>query len=260
MTNLDDELHRLFNDDRLAVPARSDAEQVIVAGVRRVRSRRIAVAAATGALSVVALVAGGVALAGVNRPQTMPPAGVPSLTSTLTSALPTYPPSPAQTPPSSDGSAAGSAPVSPTSKAGTPRAPVGTVLGPDGYGKLKLGMTADQALATHEVAPGADTPGPTYCAPYYLADHGEQPRVQVSPKVGVASIDAFSGMRTPEGIGLGSTMAQVKTAYPNLVIRPNSYSVVVPGNNKAIYRFGFGANGQKVAILMLQHKDYDCGN
>ena len=56
---LDDELHRLFADDRLEVPVRTGAEWALVASARRRRRRQTALAAVGSAMALTALVGGG---------------------------------------------------------------------------------------------------------------------------------------------------------------------------------------------------------
>ncbi len=59
---LDDELHRLFADDRLEVPVRTGAEWALVASARRRRRRQTAVAAVGSAMALTVLVGGGATL------------------------------------------------------------------------------------------------------------------------------------------------------------------------------------------------------
>ncbi|WP_343949016.1 hypothetical protein [Nonomuraea longicatena] len=60
----------------------------------------------------------------------------------------------------------------------------------------------------------------------------------ISKRHGVAMIVAHAGMKTPQGIGLGSSKARLKAAYPGLRKGPGGYPVAdVPGNNKAFYVF-----------------------
>jgi hypothetical protein len=95
--DLEDELTRLFQDERLDVRVAADAEQTVVAGARRVRRRRIALVSAAGVLSVSALAAGAVFLV---RPTPTPTeVGGPQLTITSSTPSP-VPPTTATTGPS----------------------------------------------------------------------------------------------------------------------------------------------------------------
>ncbi|MET1076288.1 MAG: hypothetical protein ABWY11_26835, partial [Umezawaea sp.] len=63
--DLDDELRRLFRDERLDIQVKPGADQAVVTGARKVRRKRMMLASAGGTFAVAALVAGGIALAGV---------------------------------------------------------------------------------------------------------------------------------------------------------------------------------------------------
>ena len=67
-SDLDDELRRLFSDDRLTLPVAEGAAGAVVAGARKRRRHRMAVAAAGGVLAVTGLVFAGAALTGIGRP------------------------------------------------------------------------------------------------------------------------------------------------------------------------------------------------
>ncbi|MEO3801193.1 hypothetical protein ABGA98_14295 [Nonomuraea sp. B1E8] len=54
----------------------------------------------------------------------------------------------------------------------------------------------------------------------------------------MAVIFAPKGVRTPEGIGIGSTTKQVKKAYPRWKTAASGFLLAaVPGNKKAYYAF-----------------------
>ncbi|GLZ41243.1 hypothetical protein [Actinokineospora sp. NBRC 105648] len=92
--NVDQELRRLFADDRLDVPAKAGAAEAVVAGAHRVRRRRVAAGAAGGAVLAALLVTGGVVLAGMGSASQLPPAGpgLPTATPTAqTTIAPTEP-------------------------------------------------------------------------------------------------------------------------------------------------------------------------
>jgi hypothetical protein len=80
-------------------------------------------------------------------------------------------------------------------------------LGPYGYGNLKLGMTATKAKATGKIVhkPVGDS---ARCTGWDLKEnpYGEyRVGVYISKKHGVAMIVAPPGLKTPQGISLGST-------------------------------------------------------
>jgi hypothetical protein len=134
-------------------------------------------------------------------------------------------------------------------------------LGPYGYGAVKLGMSAAKAKATGKVvlkkAAGAGS-----CSGWDLKAHPtgkDSVGLYISKKVGVAVIFAPRGVKTPGGIGLGSTMTQVKKAYPGLKTSPGGIPYVsVPGNPKAYYAF-LHSKG-KVRELAFGLDTQDCVN
>ncbi|MEW1839473.1 hypothetical protein AB0392_16115, partial [Nonomuraea angiospora] len=72
-------------------------------------------------------------------------------------------------------------------------------------------------------------------------------------------IFAAKSVKTPEGIGLGSTMTQIKKAYPGVKTAASGYPYVgVPGNSKAYYSFLLSKG--KVYELALGLNTQDCVN
>jgi hypothetical protein len=144
----------------------------------------------------------------------------------------------------------------------TPPAPPPDILGPQGFGQIKLGMTKSQALATGELVVN-DPSSDEHCTGYDLKAFPTPPEevsVYISPNNGVVAIFATKAMHTPEGIALGSTLAKVKAAYPEVAQEdPNpedpEYLPTVPGNPKAQYRISFENN--KVAGLGIE-QNQDC--
>ena len=152
--------------------------------------------------------------------------------------------------------------VSPSGGGGTPSpaTPAALVLGPDGLGPLKLGMTRSEAEATGMVAAFRNEPNSATCL--WRSQLSGAPAgagtVFYSETLGVATIDAYAGVTTPEGIGIGSSLAAVAQAYPGW--QPNERlgrgHVAVPGNSQAVYRLAY-ADG-KVTELTLQYAHQDC--
>jgi hypothetical protein len=132
-------------------------------------------------------------------------------------------------------------------------------LGPAGFGKVRLGMTAKQAKRTGQVVLKFSANGGS-CSGWDLKAHRtpkESVGLFLSKKRGVAVIFAEKGMKTPRGIGLGSTKKQVRTAYPHYHSVEYGYFIAVPGNKKAIYMVGFAKNG-RVAEMSLALRTQDC--
>lgn len=265
---LDDELRQLFTtDDRLDVPVRPKAEEIIVAGARRVRRRRIVVATASGGLAI-ALVVAGVVLAG-GRPDAMPPAtGMSTTTQPPASTVQVTSLASSTGTAGSTGTATSAATTTSSSESSStistetrnPRQPMLNyeVLGPTGLRTLQLGQSLSDARATGMVGPLINVIGPGGCATYDMTYDGSLAGQLIISDT-VQAISA-APVRTPEGVGRGSTVEQVKAVYPDF--EPPSglgtSTVHVPGNAGAIYRLG--VMGGKVNDVSLQFANIvDCG-
>jgi len=157
------------------------------------------------------------------------------------------------------------APVTSSSPApSSPATPA--VLGPDGFGALKLGMTAEQATATGLVArwpaAGDGCAQNTFLKSATGEATGAEGRVYLNDR-GVQIIEAYPGVRTPEGVGVGTSRAALFKAYPgwrNVADEDpradGRGQVAVPGNSKAVYRI-VTIDG-KVTELALQDENQDC--
>jgi hypothetical protein len=135
-----------------------------------------------------------------------------------------------------------------------------TVLGPDGFGALKLGMTPAQAQATHLVTTTSTAPGQD-CATGRLstAPSGGSPSLFFSPTLGLAAVYAYPGITTPAGIMIGSTLAQVQAAYPTwrgLQGDEGPGYVSAAGTSASQYRIAV-SNGRVIEIA-IQLDDQDC--
>lgn len=138
------------------------------------------------------------------------------------------------------------------------------VLGPNGLGKLKLGMTHDEAAASGALTQFAPDPG-SGCVLLHLAGRPVDPSRgdgYFSHALGIAAIFAPPGVKTPEGIGVGSTIAQVEHAYPTIRYDVGSRQdggprVQVPGNPAAFYEFPVGTDDRvdQISIALYQQ---DC--
>jgi len=238
---------------------------------RLARRRRHQRRQRAGVIAVVALVAAGVPL-GVSltarshaapathrtTPSYLPPA-IASFFPPPATAAPTTPsnevtPSdtPATLPPVATPSASGAPPSSEAHNA--------LVLGPDGLGPLTLGMTRSEAEATGLVEPFLNEPNSDQCLwrSRLIGAPAGTGTVLYSNNFGVATVDAYEGVRTPEGIAIGSSLDAVAQAYPNW--QPSDHIrrgyVPVPGNSQLVYRIAY-ADG-KVTQLTLQYAHQDC--
>jgi hypothetical protein len=167
---------------------------------------------------------------------------------------------------SASGSTATSSPSTPPTTAGAaattpaPPSPTVPVLGPDGFGALKLGMTRDQAVASGAVAPFEFDSDNVTCAPSAAlssAPAGEG-TVFVSGNLGVAAIEAYPGVQTPEGIAIGTPEATVHQTYPGWDFSDHLMRgwAKVPGNDAAYYRIALEDGA--VRELTLQFVNQDC--
>src|SRR5262245_60384457 len=153
-----------------------------------------------------------------------------------------------------------------TASPGTPSATAATtgssrVFGPTGLGGLQLGMTIAQAKQTRLIGPVPSPPAEGCVTAEMLAGQPGQglPGLFFSPTLGLAAIYAYPGVKTLEGIGLGSTLAQVTTVYPSwqgLDGNAGHGWVSVPGSETAVYRIDI-RNGL-VDQLDIQLTAQDC--
>jgi hypothetical protein len=153
---------------------------------------------------------------------------------------------------------------------GTANTGVDLVLGPQGLGRLRLGMTEQEAKATGEsdIRPGWQQNG-SKC---FSATVNEV-TIWFASHHGLAVLSGPDRTRTPEGISGGATVAAVAAAYPAL-LHPEQgtaedqvglfgYVITpVPGNPAALYTFMFNLGGTSPAtarlrLIMLSLRDQD---
>jgi hypothetical protein len=279
---LDDELRRLFADERLTLPVTVDVENAVVAGAKRRRRRRVTAAAASGVVAVAALVfvAASVINVGFGHPtgpgHTIEAAHSPSLTAT---------------------SAASSTSVVDDAD----------VLGPNGAAGVELGMPAARALqlgasrgiksSDKQIVAGcvgytmfvplAVAPNPSGLptttrgdrapvggdqvteAPSLAAPTTTLPVAATKPGVltvvvsiangVVVELGGTSDLHTPEGVAVGAQEKQVLAKYAQLgKLDATSAIAVVPGNPKAYYVFDYDATGTVAAMWLRTADAVDC--
>ena len=155
----------------------------------------------------------------------------------------------------------------PTPTAAVETEPAVPMLGPDGLGALKLGMSRAQAEATGLVGPFRNEPNSDRCL-WRSALTGAPAGKGIvlhSETLGVATIDAYEGVRTPEGIAIGSSFAAVQSAYPDA--EPMFPDFESSGHNGRVYTWARGSSqavyrisfiDATVVQLTLQYANQDC--
>ncbi|MEV0567272.1 hypothetical protein [Dactylosporangium sp. NPDC050588] len=132
------------------------------------------------------------------------------------------------------------------------------VLGPQGYGALRLGMTREQAVATGLLTAFDDSG----CAQAFIKGRpAGQGRVFLSPDRGIAAIQAWPTLSTAEGLRAGMSVTEARGLYPNWTIVDGTLTqgrhfAKVPSNDKAVFRIATVDN--KVADVTLQLANQNC--
>ncbi|GAA3996524.1 hypothetical protein GCM10022247_15600 [Allokutzneria multivorans] len=224
--SLDDELRRMFQDERIDLAPTPVAERAIVAGARRRRRNRRGLAVGAGALVAVFGVVGGMAASGFGHVEKTP-AAQPSTT--------------------------------------TAKQPLPTVLGPNGLGPLQLGMTRKQVHDTGLVSQDVldqQQAAEHRCTTHELLDSSGASfgTVVLSRSAGLAEVLPRNAPRTPEGLRAGMTVEQAGNLYSELrkvVLSAGSGSAQtpVPGNSRAVFTVDF--NNSKVTAISLRFNDND---
>ena len=122
-----------------------------------------------------------------------------------------------------------------------------------GYGPIKLGMTLDEARAAGLTDLTWESTGDDHC----VVDE----TLAISKRYGIVRITLPADAKTSKDIGVGSTFAEVKKAYPNASeYRHDKYGYSFIGwsallNDKVEYAF---LGEQKVVRIKLLARDADC--
>ncbi|MEU5265120.1 hypothetical protein [Amycolatopsis sp. NPDC021455] len=264
---LEQRLRALFADERLDLPPPPDAGTVIVAGARRRRRRRHAVQAVVGVAAAVVAVAGGLTMIRLHAEDgtaVMSADGTGNSVSSPEDLTAGRPPEPSTPGPTSTQSIQVAAPPdSPTSNASRPPAtqkpstlpavPSGPLLAADGFGKLKLGMSA--AEVTAQAVALSDPQGGESCTVYKAQGSGlpATATIAISKAAGLVAVTPDVVAHTSEGIGAGATKDQVLAAYP--AAKFDAGGVVAPASAAAEYHFKLGETGVVLTSLMSVNQD-----
>jgi hypothetical protein len=135
---------------------------------------------------------------------------------------------------------------------------VGTLL-PEGFDGVLLGMTLEEAKAAGAHVISAD-PGACTLITIPSSPSTSGIRAWVSQERGVVGIFGKLGVSTMDGIGFGSTLAEVQTAYPG-TDTSGEYTVLspVPGHDDRQYATQYDEE-DRVVSLVLQLKNPECCN
>ncbi|MEU7480138.1 hypothetical protein AB0A63_29430 [Lentzea sp. NPDC042327] len=265
--NVEDELRRLFKDDeRLDLHVSSRAEETVVRGAQRRRQRR---STAAGAFAVVVLIGAGVGLVQLRHgPVDTDVAG--SALSTSAPSTTTPPPSttvitetitvPADVPPTSGthpgngngNTGSGSTTKSTTGTTTPPRAPEAAA---PVYNKLRLTMTEADALKTEMLVPPKPQPDEA-CKNYAMTSVNDPNAVIISAARGIVRITLPEYAKTSRNIGAGSTVTDLRNAYPTAT--QNGSELVVQMNTSPKWFYVFENDGTTVKTVRMRLADSDC--
>lgn len=288
MNDYDDELRRLLGDDRLALTPRADAVERVVKGAHRRRTARL-VASAAGSLGVVAALAiGSMAVTGqFSAGPTVDPGPADSPTMLLPGpAISTEPTTPTTTPPSPSGDPTGGPSGGPAGEQPGPGGTDGSQAGDEPVdvsglplldpGGLFDGVRVRMPLSELEDVPGVqitrltgDSEFPELCygefrterAHGYISVRGVvgSPPDDLMAAYEVATLVPDVAVRTPEGVGVGSRLADVRQTYPDYTeLASGAYSVPIDGlaGVGSIWRI---ENADGAVSRIIHHGAHTCG-
>jgi hypothetical protein len=117
-------------------------------------------------------------------------------------------------------------------------------------------MTEDEAVATGELTVTSDDIG---CRHFTLAGYPARRNSTdgyITQKYGLESIFARPGMATPEGIGIGSTLDELRAAYPDLGGSDGIFSETLANGNWYLFDVQ-GTTVTQVAIVAHRQSCFD---
>ncbi|UUV28329.1 hypothetical protein NQK81_26390 [Amycolatopsis roodepoortensis] len=266
-------LRDLFSDERLGVGPTLNPE-TIVAGARRRRRRRQLMQTTSGMAAAVVLLGGGLTVftihdrdngaafpggdqltigaASSSLAQPAPGSSAPPVSSQAA------PPNPTSGQPQSTSHDEPAPPPKSTASTKPPtqrKVTTGALLTPAGFGKLRLGMSEEEAEAAvgplrakdyrascvYGYVEGTAVPGPA--------------SVSLTEADGITVINPSGTVHTPEGIGVGSTESDILAAYPGSTKDGSAY--FAPAGAGSAYRIALADDGSAIGIL-LTRVDQSC--
>ncbi|GGU21528.1 hypothetical protein [Lentzea flava] len=258
--DLDDELRRLFSDDRLDVHVSPDATDAVLRGADRRRRRRSAMATA---LAVVTLVGAGIGL--TQLPPSTDTTSADVLATSLPSTSSSSPPPPSistvivtsvvtvNPPPNPPNSTTTGSPTKPRTSVPPSPPPSETA----GVGALVLGMSEADALKTKSlVEPSTPADPEGKCVAYATTSVPDNNAVIISPARGIVRLTLPSIAKTQRGIGVGSTVAEVKAAYPAATQSGTELRVEMTGTPR--WTYVFETDGATVTTVRKRLNASDC--
>ncbi|KJK47591.1 hypothetical protein UK23_20025 [Lentzea aerocolonigenes] len=264
--DLDDELRRLFSDDRLDVHATPDATDAVLRGADRRRRRRSAVSTA---FAVVTLVGAGVGLtqlrsSGDHTADELLPTSVASTSSTPPSTSTVYStsvvtvPAPPSNPSSGNPGTGNPNPGTSTKpRTTTPLPPPPPSEQPSKVDGLALGMTEADALKTGSlVEPGSAADPQGKCTAYATKSVPDPNAAIISPARGIVWLTLPSYAKTSKGVTVGTSVADVKAAYPTATQSGSGLRVEMAATPK--WSYIFETDGAAVTAVRMRLNSSDC--
>jgi hypothetical protein len=130
-----------------------------------------------------------------------------------------------------------------------------SAFGPDGYGDVRLYLTAEEVDDTGQATVSGGTPtGPSCTQLTYAGSSKDQVDGYVS-SFGVVVLFAPSGVKTPEGLAVGSPEADVRRLYPDAEKQVAGWRIPLDGGRQY---FATVDETGSVAELSLESADQTC--
>ncbi|MGW6443610.1 hypothetical protein [Lentzea sp. NPDC055074] len=266
MSDLDDDLRKLFSDDRLDVHSTSVSTEQVLLGATRRQRRRTAVA---GTFALVAVVGAGIGVSRFQPSSSDSTAGALLTTAVSTTTTLSPPPPSISTvvstatvtvgqPPNSTGGNTGKPDPGGTSKSAPKSSgPATPESQPGRYGTLSLGMSEAAALATGSlIEPSSAADPDNRCKAYATKSVPDANAVIISPAKGIVRITMPTYAKTPKNVGAGSQVADVKTAYANST---QSGSVITAQMSATPpWSYIFETDGMVVSAVFMRLNANDC--